>query len=61
MDMKDGGLVSTAVGTTFYMAPELLTLKRIAPTEVDQGFSNPMNSFDNFLESRYLQFGNHFF
>lgn len=33
MDMKDGGLVSTAVGTTFYMAPELLTGKRIAPTE----------------------------
>ena len=34
MEPKDGGFVSTPVGTTFYMAPELLIGQRIAPTEV---------------------------
>ena len=34
MELKDGNLVSTPVGTTFYMAPELLSGQRIAPTEV---------------------------
>ena len=34
VEPKDGGCVSTPVGTTFYMAPELLSGQRIAPTEV---------------------------
>ncbi|CAF0823490.1 unnamed protein product [Adineta steineri] len=33
VELKDGGLISTPVGTTFYIAPELLSGQRIAPTE----------------------------
>ncbi|CAF2775368.1 unnamed protein product [Rotaria sp. Silwood2] len=33
LELKDGGLISTPVGTTFYIAPELLSGQRIAPTE----------------------------
>ncbi|CAF4393029.1 unnamed protein product [Rotaria socialis] len=33
LEIKDGGLISTPVGTTFYIAPELLTGPRVAPTE----------------------------
>ncbi|CAF0743751.1 unnamed protein product [Rotaria sordida] len=33
LELKDGGVISTPVGTTFYIAPELLTGQRIAPTE----------------------------
>jgi serine/threonine protein kinase len=34
MELKDGGLISTPVGTTFYIAPELLSGQRIGPTDV---------------------------
>lgn len=33
VELKDGGLISTPVGTTFYMAPEILNCPRVAPTE----------------------------
>ncbi|CAF3396443.1 unnamed protein product [Rotaria sp. Silwood1] len=33
LELRDGGLISTPVGTTFYIAPELLSGQRIAPTE----------------------------
>ncbi|CAF5075657.1 unnamed protein product, partial [Rotaria magnacalcarata] len=33
LEIKDGGLISTPVGTTFYIAPELLSGPRVAPTE----------------------------
>ncbi|UJR36098.1 hypothetical protein I4U23_028833 [Adineta vaga] len=32
-ELKDGGMISTPVGTTYYIAPELLSGQRIAPTE----------------------------
>lgn len=43
MDLKDGGVMSTLVGTAFYMAPELLSGKRIAPTEVCRNLQNSID------------------